>query len=1160
MNKRNGLDSIINAYKALKAIGKQWAALFCGGLILLLFCADIYADPSQIPLSLTTAGQPSLLVILDNSNSMDEDTSGAAAGSNCPTSKSEIARSVIKNMITSYTGVINMGLMTYQLSSTSSWYIHDSEYDVSYNSANYTPGTINNRASPNKSYLIPNPTSTNNFIYYNYRSPMYDQYNQGNGFCYSKTANAAANLNHPNGFNNGEIPPTTGPWDTYRCFNKKTGSSDQLPANTANEAAQGYSLFNFQSTLQPTESDTAAGIVDFGKQLTWSFVGSTYYSSSSPGLGFLQTPIKSLTTAHGNTIKSLLACNVPQTKPASCTQNALCTTTGIKNAGNTPIQGTLQTADKYFAGTLSNAAQGYKASSYPLPLSCGKNYVILVTDGLPNTDSTGKIVVDPNGVAPGTTATNAAATAAANLLATGVKTYVVGFGSATQSAQLDAIAIAGGTSVSYSASNYSTLASVLDSILQSILSSSNSAASVAANSTQLNTGSLIYQVKYDATDWSGQLLAYNVNSSTGAIITPALWEASSLLSSNSRSIYSFNPSSGGVSFLWANLTSTQQTYLDTLSGVNDSKGSDRVAWLSGDQTKEKLNGGIFRNRTNLLGDIVDSAPVYVSNTDYGYGGLAGAEGSSYTTFINSSAYINRTAMLYAGANDGMLHGFDASSTSTVGQEVFAYIPNALYPKLSQLTSPNYVHQFYVDGMSGVADFYDTSTSTWRTLLAGATGAGGKALFALDVTDPANFSASKVLWEFSNTVQPVPTACSTWGSNTNYDVNDLGYTLGQPLVVRLQDGHWVVLAANGYNSNNGHAVLFIIDAKSGCLIQKIDTVSADTSGLATVNGLSSPIAIDTNNDRSADTIYAGDLHGNFWKFDVSGSAGSYPTPTTPFFVACTTSGSCTAANRQVITAKPNVGPSGAVGTDQNDVGWMVYFGTGQYFAPGDNIVGANPQVQSFYGLWDQGSSITDRALLQAQTITYQGLGTLACTLTNTCPTGTPTTTTNSITVVSKNPVCYASSSVGCTTSSPLKKGWALDLIYTTPQGERVVSAPLVTNGLVVFATLIPSANQCTAGGTSNLFEVGALSGGQPSFAPFDINGDGVVNSQDQVVINGMAQYVSGMNPAIGIFSTPTKIQAKPFDYKYMSGSTGLTPSPWPEWVPLSGAKRSWRQLK
>ena len=1147
-------NSISFKYKILKVIGQQVPEMIYGFIILLMLISDVYADPSQIPLSLTTSGQPNLLVILDNSNSMDEDPNGVAVGSNCPTSKSEIARSVIKNMISRYSGQINMGLMTYQLSGVSTMFIHNSQYDVSYNSVNYTPGVLNNRASPLKSKSIANPTSLNDFIYFNYQSPYYDSKNQGYGFCYSPTANAAVNPAHPDGFNNGE-DPVNGPWDSYRCFAKKTGSSDTLPSwgDSTSETAQGYSSFNFESPFGSTDSDNAAGITDVGKQLTWSFVGSAYYSSISPGLGYLQTPIEPLNAVQGNALNTLLACNVPQTTLAVCTQNAACTSAGIQNAGNTPIQGTLQTAKQYFSGSLNNAAQGYTASTYPLPISCGKNFVILVTDGLPDTNMSGAIVTP-------VTAIGGAADAARTLLASVVKTYVVGFGSAAQAAPLDTIAAAGGTVRSYSASDYPSLVNALDSILQNILSSaSSSSASVAANSTQLNTGSLIYQVTYNAKDWSGQLIANEVDSK--GKLKPK-WDASSKLTINNRSIYSFNPSaaagSGGMYFLWGNLTTSQQAYLNTLSGFNDSKGSDRVAWLSGDQSYEQLQGGTFRNRTNLLGDIVDSAPVYVGSQDYAYSFLPGAEGSSYNTYINSSAYNNRTAMVYAGANDGMLHGFDASANSSGGQEVFAYVPNALYPKLSQLTSPNYVHQFYVDGMSGLGDFYDKSTSTWHTLLAGATGAGGKALFALDVTDPANFSASKVLWEFSNTVQPVPAACSTWGSNTNYDVNDLGYTLGQSSVVRLQDGHWVVLAANGYNSVNGHAVLFVLDAKSGCMIQKIDTFGADTSGLATPNGLSSPLAIDTNpnNDMSADTVYAGDLHGNFWKFDLSGAAGSYPMPSAPFFVACVTFVSCTADNRQPITAKPNIGPTRGVGTDQNNVGWMVYFGTGQYFAPGDNVVGSNPQVQSFYGLWDQGASINDRSLLQAQTITYEGTATLACTLTNTCPAGTPTTTANSITVVSKNPVCYATNSVGCTTSSPLKKGWVFDL---TAQGERVVSAPLVTNGLVVFATLIPNPNQCKAGGTSNLFELGAFNGGQTAMAPFDINGDRVANSQDQVPINGVANFVSGIDPNIGIFNTPTLITAHTVNYKYLSGSTGAIGTVFD--APNSNMpNRSWRQLK
>ena len=1176
----------------------QAISRFC--FCLFLLCVANHADadvPSQMPLSLTRPSSANLLVILDNSNSMDEDPSGIAQGSNCPASKSEIARGVIKNMISSYTNDLNMGLMTYQLSASpnapKAWYINRSPYDVSYNPANYEPlldlSKVGARASVKKKYAIQNPSGSSckpgvsgDCIYYNVTLPSYSINNDGNLFCYSPTSNVSASASYPNGFNNGENTtgsPNYGHWDYYRCFGAKKGSSDTLPTPplarplwpqyppsdggyltygiTASEQAQGYSNFQYRDYFSPSDSDLAQNITDFGQQTPSSFVGSAYYSATSPGRGYLNVPINLLTTAQGNAIKNLLACNVPRTTPATCAlstppgTSSTCTASGIINAGITPIEGTLYTARDYFGGSWNNVSEGYVNSVYPLPSSCGKNFVILVTDGMPDTDKNGVTVTDP------AIAITAAATAAGSLSANGVKTYVVGFGSETEATKLNTIAAAGGTGSAYSASDYPTLAAALDAILQYILSSSNSAASVAGNSTQLNTGTLVYQAKFNAADWSGQLFAYNVNTSTGALITPPLWEASSLLPSpDSRKIYTYDPTasagSQGISFQWDNLTdkpsgTSQQDYLDLdpLSGFNDGNGKRRLKWLRGDQSREQANGGIFRNRTDqfgtdLLGDIINSAPVYVGSQDYGYGVLPSI-GSSYGTFL--TAKTSRRSMLYVGANDGMLHGFDAAS----GIELFAYIPNALFPKLSALTFPSYYdkHQYYVDGVSGVGDVY--YGSAWHTLLAGVTGAGGRAVFALDVTNPVAFSGSKVLWEFSNANDA-----------------DLGYTLAQPSVVILQDGTWAVLVANGYDSDNGHAVLFVLNAQTGAVLQKIDTVSADASGLATANGLSSPVAVDTNNDRKVDTVYAGDLHGNLWKFDVSGTVGSYPVPSSPLFVACTTTGTCSAANRQSITGKPNVGPVGAAGADQNGAGFMVYFGTGQYFATGDNSVGVNPQVQTFYGLWDKGTAstpapITDRASLQAQTITYE----------STATTVDGTATINKVVVVSQNSVCYATTSTGCTASSALKKGWALDLLSSTgtAQGERVVSFPIVRRGLVLFSTLIPNPDQCSFGGTSNFLEVNALSGGASSAAPFDTNGNGVVDSNDlvTVTIGGVSSTVaaSGIDLGIGIINTPAVIEATTVGYKYFSGSTGNTGK-----VTNSGGggggsssgRQSWRQLQ
>ncbi len=701
------------------------------------------------------------------------------------------------------------------------------------------------------------------------------------------------------------------------------------------------------------------------------------------------------------------------------------------------------------------------------------------------------------------------------------------------------------------ATNPSQLATSLSTAFADVIATSSAAAAVAANSTRLDAGTQIYQAKFNSGDWSGQLEAYNVNTTTGALTLN--WEGSALLPAQaSRNIFTYDPSatagSHGIAFQWANLTKdtdspaptpfSQQHYLNTLSTVNDGNGSLRLNWLRGDNSHEQSTAnptGIFRHRTDFLGDIINSDPIYVGSQDYGYA----SELPSYSAFLTSKS--SRRPMLYLGANDGMLHGFDANSTGTGGQEVFAYIPNAIMPNLSNLTSPSYSHKYFVDGMSGTGDVY--YGGAWHTILAGTTGAGGRAVFALDVTSPNSFGASSALWEF-----------------TSASDADLGYTFAQPSVARMQDGtHWAVIVGNGYDSDNGHAVLFVLDAQTGAVLQKIDT---GIGSISNKNGLSSPLAVDTNNDFKVDTVYAGDLFGNLWKFDLSGTAGSWPAPAI-FFVACTSAGSgssCSSANRQPITGKPNVGQVGGIGTDQNNVGRMIYFGTGKYYEVVDNTAGTNPQIQTFYGLWDKGSAITDRSMLQAQTITYSGIATTVG--------GTPST--SPIRVVSQNSVCYAASSTGCASSSTFKSGWALDLLPPAggAQGERVVSFPLVRRGVVVFSTLIPSSDPCSAGGTSNLMEVDALIGGEfIGGAAFDVNGDGLVNANDFVKIAGVNHAASGIALGIGITKTPAVVEAATVDFKYLSGSTGqmgiITDTGASSSTTTSssgGIRRSWQQLK
>lgn len=717
----------------------------------------------------------------------------------------------------------------------------------------------------------------------------------------------------------------------------------------------------------------------------------------------------------------------------------------------------------------------------------------------------------------------------------------------------------------------------LNSTLNVITDTARSSASATAtNSTSLHGDTLLYQATFKPLDWSGKLNAFPINATNGSIdTTTPNWEASAqlaaLASYTNRNILTLNPTISrtdptnphGSLFQWTSLSPTQQSSLNTLVTTIDGNGEKRTNWLRGDSSFEQPPASstpttpdptkIFRARSSLLGDIINSDPIFVGYDDYGYGTLNG-----YNSFRTSASFLSRTPTLYVGANDGMLHAFDArkddptTGVASGGHELFAYVPNILFEasKLSNLTAPNYLHQYYVDGPIGVGDAY--IKGDWHTMLAGTTGAGGRGVFALDITNPANFAASNVLWEF-----------------TYHDDSDLGYTMAQPAIVRTNDpsNEWMVIVGNGYESDNGHAVLMLLNAQTGALINKIDTGSGS---VAAKNGLSSPLVLDTNNDQKVDVAYAGDLYGNLWKFDLTGNATGWKvafTPggvKTPLFVACATTGPCTAANRQPITAKPN---AGAVGTDQSG-GLMIYFGTGKYFEVGDNVITGTPQTQTFYGLWDNGSQITDRANLQAQSIIFEGYAT----------TTGGSTTTNKQRIVSTNPVCYsATSSTGC--AAPFKRGWALDLLTgsttvgapLTAEGERVVSYPLVRRGLVVFSTIIPSSDPCQSGGRGWLMEVDAHTGATPVIPPFDINNDNAVNGADKVVINGVTYVTSGLDVAIGLHKTPSVVESVGVDYKFLSGSTGsigqvkdagvfppATTLPTP--MPISGARQAWRQLR
>ncbi len=841
---------------------------------------------------------------------------------------------------------------------------------------------------------------------------------------------------------------------------------------------------------------------------------------------------------------------------------------GLDADSNTPLAETFYEITRYFRG-LSSYYNSNLSYTSPVQYRCQKNFTIVVTDGFPTYDSTfptndpddvaNNFVALPNWDArtPSTTSTTypffprysdgfrgqnntteameawslylddlakfgydtdlkktgndltGTSYEDANFKVQRIQTYSVGLAINNQMLQ-DAAEY--GLGKSYTANNAAQLQSALQAALNDIASRTSAAASIATNSTRLTADTSIYQARFATGDWSGQLLALPVNLD-GTVGTP-LWDAATRVpAAASRNIMTYDPGlavrARGRSFLWAQLNSTQIAALNKdAAGVTDNLGAGRMAWLRGDRSNEGEAAGNFRKRNpaTVLGDIVNSDPAFAGQQDYGFGRLPGSEGSSYTSFRNSNAYLNRPAMLYVGANDGMLHGFRASN----GDELLAYVPDAVFAGLSPLTAQTYNtnHRYLVDGSVRVLDA--RIDDAWKTVLVGTLGGGGKGVFALDVTTPTSFGTGSVLWEF-----------------TPASDGDVGYSYPQASIARMANGQWVALIGNGYNSTAGKAVLYVVDLDDGSIIRKFDTFVAGD------NGMSSPIPVDTNGDRVTDLIYAGDLKGNLWKIDVRDpdaanwgfDFGTALVPQ-PLYTACSAA-ACTASNRQPITARPEVGiaPSG---------GYLVYFGTGSYFAAADNT--ATGVANSFYAIVDSddGSSRPfSRSDLLAQSVIAEVQRDFG-------------SRTEKVRVTTNHPRAVDD------------LGWYLDL---PASGERQVSTPILRGGAIIFTTLIPNTAACGFGGDSFLMEIDAITGARRPTTPFDLNRDTAFNSEDEVVIDGVSYVVSGRQSKEGIIKTPAIIAAGAFEVKLASGTTGgIDTTIEPPAGVEPGGRLSWRQMR
>ncbi len=991
----------------------------------------------------TTQANPNILIILDNSNSMDEDFWGNAVGSYSPASKSVVGKKALRDIMIRLSDKVRLGLMTYTLSGVYGQHIQNLPEFVFYEPKSYCPNPppdcvtyaqtgdggakstcqaacradtpsfdatyldeiINNYpigSEPRNRYSrlvyphtqrMVNPTDPSNYLYFKHAYPFYTGSDYGTALCYGT------------GYS-----PNEGNTDSYTCHTIKTGTNDDYPT--------GYSGSSFPISLFPTDSDIALGYADFGKRLAWYHVGLTWFSNGSPGTGYLQVPVDDLldhaghqTATYTNLWNKLDPKENDQAGYMSCASGDKNTCPYIINAGLTPTAGALQKALDYFKGDTG-----------PIQAWCQKNYILYVTDGLPSVDESG---------APGT-ATSLMPTVLGkigtlrNIVRNisgidynfDVKTYVLGVGLSDEAkVELDKMAVQGGTDVAghaYYADKPSDLADALGKIFTELISSAYSFASPSIPSVRMLVNDVLYISSFVPAQipfWTGSLKAYQLNAdgtlpvdSNGYPLNAPIWQASIPASRTVQTDI------GGVlqEFNNANLTPTDL-------GV-----ADHAA----------RNALVSFIRTRPLGDIFHSNSVIVGapNVFYNDDGFSGSGG-----FYEANK--DRTKMVIVGANDGMLHAFNA----TTGVEQWAFIPSSVWKNLHLLTpTVPAPHPYFVDSSPKVADvwlYHDPSDTTksadeWRTVLVCGLRKGGKTYFALDITDPSN---PVYLWQYPKSTDAATLAI-------------VGQSWSEPYIGRVKiekDGglveRWVALIGGGYDleypgkdADFGRA-FFVIDIKTGDIIWKFSYIDPHVTNGIEENYMihafpSPPTGVDSNADGYLDKVYIGDLGGQMWVFDLSFNEVTKKSDSLWSGRRLFTS-PATSTEKHMIYYQPSVA------FDQNRKPW-VYWGTGDREDPRDWSNGP----ERFYAVMDNNLGPYPRTDGDLTEVTADVHNTF--------------------------------------TPALSKYGWYFLLDKTGRELEKVLARPAVFDNLVYFTTYTytPAHDLCSVAGISKEYIVEYRSGG------------------------------------------------------------------------------------
>jgi len=482
----------------------------------------------------------------------------------------------------------------------------------------------------------------------------------------------------------------------------------------------------------------------------------------------------------------------------------------------------------------------------------------------------------------------------------------------------------------FSAKDPAALQESLHQALGSIGQSDGSGASAATSNLQpTEADNWVYIANYRTGAWDGELSGYKLNTTTGEVMGDPLWQASARLrlkvlanGTDTRTIWTSDANNNLVPFTTSSLTNEQkanfnaavQQSLSQYNGwsteqKNAANADTLVSFLRGHDpmvTVDSENRRLYRERDKILGDFVHAQPVHVRAPPFKFGD------DGYRAFADSNS--ERAATVYAASNDGMLHAFDALT----GDELWAYIPPMVLPDLWQLAQADYAdrHRYFLDGALTVADV--KIGNSWKTILIGAMGKGGRGYYALDITEPTR---PAVLWNYSAADNP-----------------NLGYSFGPAQVTKV-DGKWVAVLTSGYNNiaeggrydGDGKGHVFLLDLADPRMKANVVDIATDAgsrtspSGLARIN-----IAAPTfNQDNTAVAAWGGDLLGNMWRFDLK---------------ARTATKLLALGSGRPIMAAPDLAEVNGV--------LNVFFGTGRFLGTSDLVVPTTPGTPQIVGAFKE----------------------------------------------------------------------------------------------------------------------------------------------------------------------------------------------------------------